>query len=106
VFTSARRRLPNRRASTSITFEVNGLAYTVTYSRFSDGRVGEVFLQNHRTNSGADVNAHDSGVAASLALQHGADLDSMRKALCRDSSGRASGPLGAALDLIAGEDAP
>jgi hypothetical protein len=41
----------------------------------------------------------DSAVVASLALQHGADLETLRGALLRDSSGEASGPLGCALDL-------
>jgi hypothetical protein len=40
----------------------------------------------------------------SFALQHGADINAMRKALCRDGRGRALGPLGAALDKLA-EDA-
>jgi hypothetical protein len=33
-------------------------------------------------------------------LQHGADVETIRRALCRDSRGRASGPLGAALDML------
>jgi hypothetical protein len=37
-------------------------------------------------------------------LQYGADIETIRRALCRDSLGRASGPLGAALDLIAAEE--
>jgi hypothetical protein len=35
-----------------------------------------------------------------FALQHGADLDAIRRALGRDSSGRALGPIGAALDIL------
>jgi ribonucleoside-diphosphate reductase alpha chain len=104
VFMRARQRLPNRRDSVSLSFEVNGLAYTATYSRFDDGRVAEIFLQNHRTNSGADVNARDAAIAASFALQYGASVEDIRKALCRDSRGCASGPLGAALDLLAAEE--
>jgi hypothetical protein len=107
VFMGVRQRLPNRRASTSITFEMNGLAYTVTYSRFLGGGLAEVFLQNHRPGSGADVNAHDSAIAASFALQCAARAEDIRRALCRDSFGRPLGPLGCALDLIAGEgDSP
>jgi hypothetical protein len=34
------------------------------------------------------------------ALQHSVPVDVIRKALLRDSHGRASSPLGAALDLI------
>jgi hypothetical protein len=47
----------------------------------------------------------DAAVILSLALQHGADLDAIRKSQCRDSDGRALGPVGQALDLIA-EDQP
>jgi hypothetical protein len=99
---TARRRLPNRRASVSFNFEVAGLRYSCTASKFDDGQIGEIFLNNHKTNSAADCNARDSAVVASLALQHGVPLDTIRKALMRDSRGRASGPLGEALDLIAG----
>jgi ribonucleoside-diphosphate reductase alpha chain len=98
--TAERRRLPNRRASTSFTFRVGRLAYTCTYSQLG-GQVLEVFIQNHRTNSDADVNARDSAIAASLALQFGCPLETLRRALCRDTSGNASGPLGRALDSIA-----
>jgi hypothetical protein len=37
----------------------------------------------------------------SLALQYGAPLDVLRKALLRDSHGRPSTPIGCALDLLA-----
>jgi hypothetical protein len=36
-------------------------------------------------------------------VQHGADPRAIRKALCRDSQGKASGPLGAVLDLLLGD---
>ena len=102
---TARERLPNKRLSETFEFEVFGLHYMATVSRFSDGRLAEIFLSNHKTNSGADVNARDAAIVASIAMQHGADVDTIRKALCRDGRGQASGPLGRALDLIAG-DAP
>ena len=100
-----RDRLPNRRASEVFEFEAGGLHYTASVSRFSDGRIGELFLNNHKSNSAADTNARDSAIAFSFAVQHGADAEKIRKALCRDSQGRALGPLGAVLDLIA-ESAP
>jgi hypothetical protein len=98
----ARKLLPQRRASTSFSFQCAGLAYTATFSRFDDGRVGELFLNNHKSNSAADVNARDGAIAISFALQFGADLETIRKALCRDGQGGASGPLAKALDLIEG----
>jgi hypothetical protein len=51
------------------------------------------------------VNLGRSSAVHSFALQHGADNDAIRKALCRDSEGRALGPLGAALNLLAADEA-
>jgi hypothetical protein len=85
--------------------EVGGLRYTATVGRFADGTIGEVFLNNHKSNSAADVNARDAAIAFSFAIQHGADPEAIRKALSRDSNGNASGPLGAALDGITEEGA-
>jgi len=99
-----RERLPNRRAAMTFGVEVNGLRYTATVGRFADGRIGELFLINHRSNSQADTNARDSAIVFSFAVQHGADPRAIRRALCQDSHGRASGPLGAALDFLLGGD--
>ena len=96
-----RERLPNRRIGETFELEVAGLRYTATIGRFPDGRIGEIFLSNHKSNSAADTNARDSAIVCSIALQYGADPETIRRALCRDSQGRASGPLGAALDRIA-----
>ena len=98
---SGRERLPNRRLGETFDLEVAGLLYTCTIGRFADGRIGEIFLSNHKSNSAADTNARDSAIVCSIALQHGADPEVIRRALCRDSQGRPSGPLGAALDRLA-----
>jgi hypothetical protein len=98
---TARMRLPNRRASETFDFECGGLKYTCTVGRFRDGRLAEVFLNNHKSNSAADTNARDAAIVFSIAVQFGTDPETIRKALCRDSQGRASGVLATALDLIA-----
>jgi hypothetical protein len=95
-----RRKLPQRRRSEAFGFECNGLAYTATASWFEDGKLGEVFLGNHRADSHADACAKDAAILASIALQFGAPLDVLRKALLRDSQGRPSTPIGCALDLL------
>jgi hypothetical protein len=77
------------------------MKFTATIARFGDGSLAEIFLTNGRVNSHADTAARDSAVVASLALQFGADLETLRRALLRDSQGNASGPLGIALDLNA-----
>ena len=99
---TSRERLPNRRWSETFTLEHYGLHYAASFSRFDDGRVAEVFLQDHKPGSQSDSNARDAAVAASLALQFGCPLDVLRRALLRDAHGNASTPLGIALDVIAG----
>ena len=99
-----REHLPSRRPSTTFDFTCGNLHYTCSYSHFASGGIAELFLSNHKSNSHADTAARDSAIVCSLALQHGTDPEFIRRALCRDSHGRASGPLAAALDLIMGNE--
>jgi hypothetical protein len=99
---TGRRRLPNRRLNETFSLQSQGLSYVATASFFDDGRLAEIFLNNHKADSSADIGARDAAIACSIALQYGADLETIRKALCRDTRGKANGPLGVALDLIAG----
>jgi hypothetical protein len=103
---TVRKRLPDRRANESLTFELGNLRFTATVSRFADGRIGELFLNNQKSGNQADTNACDAAIVLSFALQHGVEIEAIRKALCRDGRGRALGPIGAALDLLAGGGAP
>jgi hypothetical protein len=98
---SARERLPDRRASELFDFESMAMRFTASASRDSSGKVLELFLDNHKAGSAIGTLVRDSAIILSFALQHGADIESIRRALCRDSQGRASGPIGEALDIIA-----
>jgi hypothetical protein len=99
-----RERLPNRHAAETFDVEAGGQHYIATVGRHADGRICELFLANRKSNSQADTNARDSGIAFSFAVQHGADPHAIRRALSRDSHGRASGPLAAALDHLLGDE--
>ncbi len=96
-----RRRLPDRRASETFSLQASGLNFTATISHFNDGSLGEIFIQNHKSDSTAGIMASDAAIAASLALQFGCPAETLRRALCRDARGKAVGPLGTALDLMA-----
>jgi hypothetical protein len=103
--TTARSRLPNRRASRSFNFECGPHSYIATVSYFpGTHHLAEIFVGNGRAGSDIDAAAKDSAVVASIALQHGVSVETIRKALLRDAHGRASSPLGAALDLLAEEE--
>ena len=93
-----RRWLPNKRGSETFSLESQGLSYVATASFFEDGRLAEIFLNNHKADSNADIGARDAAIAGSIALQYGADLETIRKALC-DPRGT-NGPLGIPLDLM------
>jgi hypothetical protein len=100
-----RSRLPARRASQTFSFEIAGLRYHATVSRFTEGdRVAEVFLSSHKLGSQADANARDAAVAARVALQYGRPPDVLRNALLRDSRGGPASPLGMALDIAAQQE--
>jgi hypothetical protein len=96
----ARERLPNRRASETFNFEVDGLRYRdrLAFCRRPHRRN---FCWQSQGSSQSDTNARDAALAASLALQqHGCTLAVLRNALLRDTRGRAATPLGVALDLL------
>src|SRR5262245_34346862 len=99
---TARRRLPNRRGHELVDFEHCGIRYTAGIGRFEDGRLAEIFLNTAKHGTAVDTNARDAAVAASLLLQHGCSVDTLRLALTRNGDGSASGPLAHALDLLAG----
>jgi hypothetical protein len=61
-----RLRLKNRRASETFGLEHAGLKYTVTISRFDDGRAAECFISNHKRGDASDIAARDAGILLSL----------------------------------------
>ena len=71
----SRERLANRRGSLTFDVESLGLYFTVTTSRFSDGRLAEVFIRNHKSDSAAGIMASDAAIAASLAFQFGCPVE-------------------------------
>jgi hypothetical protein len=97
---SERARPANRRSSENLSFELDGMRFTATVSRYPDGRISEAFLDNHKAGSGIGTLVRDMAIILSFALQHGADADAIRRALCRDGNGRALGPIAALLDLL------
>jgi len=63
-------------------------------SRFADGRLGEIFLDGPQESHVVEL-AQEAAIIASVALQTGCPLETLRHAF----DGRDSGPLGAALAL-------
>jgi hypothetical protein len=102
-----RRKLPNRREHELLDFEHEGRRYTAGVGRLEDGTLAEILMNvSGRTGGMVEVLARDTAVTASLCLQFGCDLETLRRALMRDKGGRASGPVGQLLDLLASDPEP
>jgi hypothetical protein len=97
-----RRRLPNRRPHLVIEFEHGGFAYTAGTGFFDDAgqHPAEIFLTTAKHGTLLDTNARDAAIAASLLLQHGCPVETLRRGLTRNGDGTASGPLAHVLDLL------
>ena len=99
---TARERLPNRRSCESFEFRHAGHSFKLCAGFYADGRIAEIFLSANHIGSPIESIARDSAIIASLALQFGAPLETIRAALTRDHDGGPATALGAALDAIAG----
>jgi hypothetical protein len=93
-----RQKLQNRRAHWLYRFECDGQSYTGGIGRFDDGRIAEIFINGSKVGTAAETNAQDAAIVASLALQHGCPIETIRHALAR--SGGATGPLATLLGKI------
>jgi hypothetical protein len=88
VGAAVRERLPNRRSAETWDLEALGLHFRASVGRYDDGRIGEIFLTNHKAGSAAGIMASDAAVLCSLLLQHGVSIDVIRHALMRDPRGK------------------
>jgi hypothetical protein len=95
-----RERLPNRRSHLLIDFESMGMPFTCSVSHFPDGRIAELFVDNHKAGSAIGTLVRDAAIIFSFAVQHGADPEAIRRALGRGGDGHALGPITQALDQI------
>jgi ribonucleoside-diphosphate reductase alpha chain len=93
-----RRRRSDGGSCEVLDLEIQGLCFAAVVCRFADGEIAGIFMWSNKAGSAAGINASDAAIAATLALQHGCPLEELRKAM--RSHGRASGPLGAVLDLL------
>ncbi|QIB32649.1 hypothetical protein [Ancylobacter pratisalsi] len=99
----SREPLPVRRFSESRDFLAAGMSFTATLGFYDDGRVGEVFIDGPKAGSDAEVNASDAAVLLSILLQHDISPAVLRRGMARDEEGRPLGPIGAVVDMLAGD---
>jgi hypothetical protein len=97
---SLRERLTNRRRCETFEFAHAGLGFTMTAGFYTDGRVAEIFLSSNKPGSPIEAIARDAAVTISIALQFGAELETIRGALTRDHDGGPATLLGGALGAL------
>lgn len=102
-----RRSLPDRRSCETREVDVGGRPYTVTVGLYEDGTVGEVFIGGAKVGSEMDAVLQDSGILASIALQHGTPPEVLARSMSRrptsewEPATEPASPVGAAMDLLA-----
>jgi hypothetical protein len=87
---TVRRRLPDRRANETYTFEFDGHRYRSSAGRFPNGDLAEIFLDVAKAGTPLQLNAECTAILTSLALQHGVPSETIRRAV--------NGPISIALD--------
>lgn len=92
--------LPQRRHAENFEVSFSGLAVSVSFGYYDDGRVGEVFLSTRKAGSVIDIAARDTAVLLSLLLQYGCSPKIIQRALTADATGRPEGLAGAVAALI------
>jgi hypothetical protein len=97
---TAREKLPQRRPQHIFDFVHDNMVYTAGLGTFPDGRPAEVFLNVSKSGTPLETYARDCAILLSLLLQHGCPIAVARHAICRNSDGSVSGPIGALLDKI------
>src|SRR4029077_9601225 len=97
-----RRILPARRRAETFELAFGGLAksHTVTLGYYADGAIGEVFINGGKSGEQVEAIARDGAVLLSLALQYGAELDTIGHAITRDGAGAPSSIIGCVVDRL------
>ena len=100
-----REALPGRRRCESFTLPWGGLArpHFVTVGFYPDGRPGEVFITGGKSGEAIESIARDGAVMLSMALQHGATIETIAHAITRDGQDQPQTIVGAIVDMMAKE---
>jgi hypothetical protein len=97
---SQRRLLPQRRAATSLSLHFGSVDYVVTLGHFEDGSPAEVFIDGAKAGSDIQAMSRDAAILISLALQFGCPIETLRRAITRNSDGTPQSIVGAVLDTM------
>ena len=92
--------MPNRRQAENFEINFSGMPVSVTFGRYDDGRIGEVFLSTRKVGTTLDVAARDTAVLLSLLLQYGCSAKIIGRAITADEKGKPEGLAGVIARMI------
>ena len=94
--------LPMRRRSETFEIDFGGLknSHVITVGFYEDGSIGEVFINGGKSGEQVEAIARDGAVLLSMALQHGATLDTIKHAITRDSQDAPQSIIGVVVDRL------
>lgn len=95
-----RRRLANRHQIESISLYHDQHKYDVSFSRFPNGNIAEVFVSGGKVGSPLQAISRDIGIAISIMLQHGMLISDISSSMTKLDDGSPAGPLGAILERL------
>lgn len=106
-----RKVLDNRRHHELLEFGFWNIEFTVGIGRDRadnpiHGRIQELFINAGKSGAAMETMSRDAAVLMSIALQFGAPIDTMRRAITRNVDGSPSGPIGHLLDLLGESEVP
>jgi hypothetical protein len=93
-----RQRLPNRRFCETWEFTHQGVKYTASYGRDTQGRVRELFLSGGKVGSVTEAIMCDAATNISLALQSNQQPSELAHSSVRNPDGSPASPIGVVLD--------
>ena len=97
-----RRALSMRRRCETFEIDYGGLknSHVITVGYYDDGSVGEVFINGGKSGEVVEAIARDGAVLLSMALQHGATLDTIKHAITRDGQDAPQSIIGVVVDRL------
>ena len=98
--------LKNRRFTETVEFETlprmtsPSISYRAGLGYFEDGRLAEVFLSAGKAGTDLNIQAHETAIAVSKALEYGCPAEELRTAMPRTAEGKPEGAVGTLLDIL------
>jgi hypothetical protein len=97
-----RQALPMRRRCETFEIDYGGLkkSHVITVGYYDDDRPGEVFINGGKSGEQVEAIARDGAVLLSMALQHGATLETIKHAITRDGQEQPQSIVGVVVDHL------